>query len=88
MHKPRFVALAVKRAGTYTATAADLDGSNPHAVAPEAYATSAPWRDRLIGIASEWSPQFPGYLAGAIEAASLGVKALAEFNFDDLEQRA
>jgi monoamine oxidase len=23
---------------------------------------------RLAGIGSEWSPQFPGYLAGAVEA--------------------
>jgi monoamine oxidase len=34
---------------------------------------------RLRGIASEWSPQFSGYVAGAIEAASLGVQALSEF---------
>lgn len=60
----------------YTATAADLNGSNQHAEAPEASVASGPWRDRLIGIASEWSPQFPGYLAGAIEAASLGVNAV------------
>jgi len=30
----------------------------------------------LTGIASEWSPQFPGYLAGTIEAARLGVQPL------------
>jgi len=71
----------------YTATAADLDSAGHHAEAPAATAPSGPWRGRLIGIASEWSPQFPGYVAGAVEAASLGVQALPEFTSDDLEQR-
>jgi len=31
-----------------------------------------------IAIASEWSPQFPGYVAGAVEAAALGVNTLLE----------
>ncbi|WP_086479596.1 flavin monoamine oxidase family protein [Oceanospirillum sanctuarii] len=31
------------------------------------------WEDKLVGIASEWSPLFPGYLAGAVDAAQLGV---------------
>ena len=35
------------------------------------------WQHRLIGVASEWSPNYPGYLAGAIEAATLGVQALS-----------
>ena len=61
----------------FTATAADLDAAVHHAEAPGATAVSGPWRGRLIGIASEWSPQFPGYVAGAIEAAGLGVQALA-----------
>lgn len=60
----------------YTATAADLDPAPHHAQAPAASAASGPWHGRLTGIASEWSPQFPGYLAGAIEAASLGVQDL------------
>jgi monoamine oxidase len=29
-----------------------------------------------VGVGSEWSPQFPGYVAGAIEAARLGVQAI------------
>lgn len=61
----------------YTATAADLDGAGLHVEAPAATAASGPWHGRLNGIASEWSPQFPGYIAGAIEAASLGVQALS-----------
>jgi len=62
----------------HTATAADQQPSGQHAAAPDTTAASGPWRNRLIGIASEWSPQFPGYLAGAIEAASQGVQALSE----------
>ena len=60
----------------YTSTAADLESTGQHAAAPAATATSGPWSGRLTGIASEWSPQFPGYVAGAIEAAGLGVVAL------------
>lgn len=59
----------------YTATAADRDGAVHHAQAPAATAASGPWHGRLTGIASEWSPPFPGYVAGAVEAASLGVQA-------------
>ncbi len=60
-----------------TATAADLDAAVHHGQPPAATAASGPWHGRLTGIASEWSPQFPGYVAGAIEAAGLGVQALA-----------
>jgi hypothetical protein len=28
----------------------------------------------MTGIGSEWSPQFPGYLAGAVDAAVRGVQ--------------
>lgn len=63
----------------YTATAADVDGAGQHAEVPAATIPSGPWSGRLTGIASEWSPQFPGYVAGAIEAASLGLQALPEF---------
>ena len=59
----------------YTATAADLQSAGQHATAPAATASSGAWSGRLTGIASEWSPQFPGYVAGAIEAAGLGVEA-------------
>ncbi len=62
-----------------TATPADWEGAGQHAQAPATAATSGPWSGRLTGIASEWSPQFPGYVAGAIEAASLGVARLRAF---------
>lgn len=60
----------------YTATSADVSAISQHAAAPSASASSGPWSGCLTGIASEWSPQFPGYLAGAVEAARLGVQAL------------
>lgn len=60
----------------YTASADDLDDAGHHPDAPPATAASDPWSGRLTGIASEWSRQFPGYVAGAIDAATSGVEAL------------
>lgn len=60
----------------FTATADDLLSGGQHPQAPAPAAASGPWQHCLTGIASEWSPQFPGYVAGAIEAARLGVQAL------------
>jgi monoamine oxidase len=60
----------------YTATASDQEGATHSSGALAATAASGLWSGRLTGIASEWSHQFPGYLAGAVEAADLGVKAL------------
>lgn len=60
----------------FTAVPADLAGEAHHGAAPSNMASSGPWHGRLIGIASEWSPQFSGYVAGAIESAELGLKAL------------
>ncbi len=61
-------------ADALTAIAEDLDGPAGHAAAPAATAGAGVWRNALIGIASEWSAQFPGYVAGAIEAASAGLR--------------
>ncbi|MFN3494446.1 MAG: flavin monoamine oxidase family protein [Hydrogenophaga sp.] len=60
----------------FTATAADLEEPPEHRPAPPAGAPEGAWRSRILGIGSEWSPQFPGYLAGAVDAASRGVQAL------------
>lgn len=60
----------------FTATAADVETTSQHPHAPPAGVSSGPWLRCLTGIASEWSSQFPGYLAGAIEAADLGIQAL------------
>ncbi|WP_199855891.1 flavin monoamine oxidase family protein [Burkholderia metallica] len=63
----------------FTATATDLDDNGHNTEPPAATVTSGVWHARLTGIASEWSQQFPGYVAGAIEAASTGVQALPKF---------
>jgi monoamine oxidase len=59
----------------HTATAADLDSPGRHPVAPAIGASSGPWAGRLVGIGSEWSQQFPGYVAGAIDAVSQGLES-------------
>lgn len=59
-------------ADPYTATEMDLAIQAGHSV-PKAYPTEGEWKGRLSGIASEWSPMYPGYLAGALDAASEGV---------------
>lgn len=63
----------------WTATAADLVTTAGHGAAPPTAAATGPWQGRVLGIASEWSPQFPGYVAGAIESAELGVRAVLEW---------
>lgn len=59
----------------HTATAVDQRAAGEHAVAPAATPQAGAWRHRLYGVASEWSPRFPGYVAGAIDAAERGVAA-------------
>ena len=79
---PEIDAIRDWAADPFTATAADRDGDGSHgshhSAAPPAAAESGPWRGRLTGIGSEWSPRFPGYVAGAVEAADRGVAALVE----------
>lgn len=60
-----------------TATPADGLSTGHHTRAPLASASAGPWQGCLTGIGSEWSQQFPGYVAGAIDAANLGVQALS-----------
>ncbi|MEN9416684.1 MAG: hypothetical protein RI988_304 [Pseudomonadota bacterium] len=67
-----------------TATDDDQDAASHHAAAPPSGADNGAWRSRLIGIGSEWSPQFPGYLAGAVDAAERG---LQQIRMDNVRQR-
>ncbi|QCP54337.1 FAD-binding protein [Trinickia violacea] len=77
--EPRAEVIKDWAADALTATEADLDGtSHQHGAAPAASPASGDWRGRVVGIASEWSPNFSGYLAGAIEAADFGVHTLVE----------
>lgn len=59
-----------------TATPLDTEMATHHGIAPIATVQEGTWRNRIVGIASEWSTQFPGYVAGAIDAAERGVQAL------------
>jgi monoamine oxidase len=62
-----------------TATDDDQDAAGHHAAAPSSSANEGAWQGRLVGIGSEWSRQFPGYLAGAVDAAERGLReALAD----------
>lgn len=41
---------------------------------PEQLPARGEWSGEITCIASEWSPQFSGYLAGAIDSALTGVQ--------------
>jgi len=62
-------------------TATEDDWKNPaasHGVAPENTPNDQIWHNRIIGIASEWSQHYSGYLAGAIDAAQVGVQRIQQ----------
>jgi monoamine oxidase len=63
-----------------TSTDDDQDATGHHATPPPSSPEGGAWQGRLIGIGSEWSAQFAGYLAGAVDAAERGVrKSLDDF---------
>lgn len=63
----------------WTAVPADSSAAaGGHAAAPASTAATGPWAGCMSGIGSEWSPEFPGYLAGAIDAARRAVERLME----------
>ena len=59
-----------------TATAVDELSAGVHPTPPVDRVEAGAWHQRLTGVASEWSRSYPGYIAGAIEAAQAGVSAL------------
>jgi monoamine oxidase len=59
----------------YTATVADQRASGDHPV-PALSPISGAWANRVTGIGSEWSREFTGYLAGAIDAVNRGLASL------------
>ncbi len=60
-------------ADPFTATEFDLLQEAGHAL-PESVPDRGEWTGKITAIASEWSPQFSGYLAGAIDSASMGIQ--------------
>lgn len=61
----------------HTAVHADCLIQGQHTAAPPSAPTSGNWVDRVSGVASEWSPIFPGYLAGAIDAVDRAIASLS-----------
>ena len=59
-----------------TATVQDQSSTGHHAAAPAAFTSEGVWAERIVGIGSEWSPHYPGYLAGALDATHRGLHAL------------
>ncbi|MDO7209493.1 FAD-dependent oxidoreductase [Acinetobacter nosocomialis] len=58
----------------FTSTKADwMNSTSTYSFSPDITSTTSLWDDQIIGIASEWSKQYSGYLAGAIDAAIVGV---------------
>lgn len=77
--KPLFACLKDWALDPRTCTTLDKSTSaqqQGHSHAPDAQPGKSPWQGRITGIASEWSPDFPGYIAGAVDAASRGVARL------------
>lgn len=64
-------------ADRYTATVADENSTTDHITAPTAAPSDGPWVGQIWAIGSEWATEFPGYIAGAVESAKMGVKALS-----------
>jgi len=56
----------------YTATDTDQSAYGDHPV-PALSPSSGAWANRLTGVGSEWSREFTGYLAGAIDATNRGL---------------
>ncbi|WP_396333569.1 flavin monoamine oxidase family protein [Burkholderia anthina] len=69
----------------HTATPDDLDGNAGHPTPASPGVPSGPWHPRLIGIASEWSRAFPGYVAGAIDAVAHGIRLLESFGVRSID---
>lgn len=63
-------------------TTTEEDWKNPasyHGMAPENTPNDHIWTNRIIGIASEWSRHYSGYLAGAIDAAQVGIQRIQQY---------
>ena len=76
---PQAVHLQDWSAESETATPADLQADTQPASAhptPISTALPAPWQGRVHLAGSEFAPDFPGYLEGAVQAAERAVQAL------------
>lgn len=71
---PQAVVLQDGAEDAETATPADASPASVHP-APMSTAWPAPWRDRIHLAGSEFAPDHPGYLEGAVLAAERAVDA-------------
>ena len=76
--RPRADALKDWARDPLTATEEDQEAVGHHAAAPPTGAGGGVWQGCLTGIGSEWSAQFAGYLAGAVDAAEAGVRQVLQ----------
>ena len=76
--RPRADALKDWARDPLTATEEDQEAEAHHAAAPPTGAREGVWQGCLTGIGSEWSAQYAGYLAGAVDAAEAGVRHLLQ----------
>ena len=62
-------------ADPHTATKSDWQQfAMSHSPAPPISSKNDAWENKLVGIGTEWSQESSGYLAGCIDAATVGVK--------------
>ncbi|MDV2440572.1 FAD-dependent oxidoreductase [Acinetobacter gerneri] len=61
---------------SFIATEDDQSPAMGHPYPPMKSPDKSIWQNKIIGISSEFSPSYSGYLAGAIEAATLGIRTL------------
>ena len=59
------------------ATVTDSSGQAAHPQPPSYFVADGPWQHKLFGAGSEWSTNYPGYLAGCIEAAEQALLKVA-----------
>ncbi|MBB5212419.1 flavin monoamine oxidase family protein [Microbulbifer hydrolyticus] len=69
----------------YTASSADRNEAGQHSQPPVPTIPSGPWCNKIVGIGSEWSPQFPGYVAGAIDAVNRAMQGLSNTSGNELK---
>lgn len=60
----------------FTASESDNNPNISHPFAGQNGVSQGDWQNNLWGVASEWSPNFGGYLAGAIEAVDMALSQL------------
>lgn len=78
---PKFTFMKDWSTDSFTTTEMDwVNSTSMHSFSPDITSTNSLWDGQIIGVASEWSKYYPGYLAGAVNAAKVGVQYLLKNN--------